>query len=134
MADLKMDQDMKDAMVEMLKEIPVIAKVCKTVGVGYDAFHKARKKDPEFDAAVKEALDIGWDLTEAEAHRRAVRGVREDIFFKGEKIGEKRLYSDSLLKFLLKGRKPKRYNPGVHVRVDDDDEKFVFNFNMGSED
>jgi hypothetical protein len=46
-----------------------------------------------------------------EAFRRAVKGVGEDRFFQGSVVGEVTRYSDSLLMFLLRARRPGRFGP-----------------------
>lgn len=65
-----------------------------------DTGYKAR-----FDDAHKEACEN----LEAEARRRAVEGVEEPVFHKGQVCGTIRKYSDTLLIFLLKGAVPEKY-------------------------
>ena len=48
-----------------------------------------------------------------EAARRAIDGVREEIYYKGKVVGEKYNYSDSLLMFLIRGAFPDKYGQGV---------------------
>lgn len=63
--------------------------------------------DPEYAEAFKHADGEAGDALEAEARRRAVEGVDEPVgWYKGEAGGVVRRYSDTLLIFLLKGRKP----------------------------
>lgn len=45
-----------------------------------------------------------------EAFRRAVEGIGEDRFFKGDVVGRVTRYSDRLLMFLLKARRPERFD------------------------
>lgn len=56
-----------------------------------------------------EAADQGTELLEQEAYRRAYHGTLEPVFFKGELCGHVRRYSDNLMMFLLKARKPELY-------------------------
>ena len=63
--------------------------------------------NPEFKDQVEEALDIYADVLEREANRRAVEGVEEPVYQGGNLVGRKRVYSDSLLALLLKGRRKK---------------------------
>ena len=65
--------------------------------------------DSEFADAWERALDIGADALEDEAVRRAVEGVDEPVFYQGKACGVVRKYSDTLLIFLLKGLRPKKY-------------------------
>jgi hypothetical protein len=58
---------------------------------------------------------------EDEAHRRAVEGYNpRPVYHKGEKVGEIREYSDSLLALLLKSRRPEVYarNADMPSKVD----------------
>lgn len=53
------------------------------------------------------------DLLEEEAFHRAVEGRDVEIYYKGEKVGTKKIYSDRLLAFLLKGAFPDKYKDRV---------------------
>ena len=64
---------------------------------------------PDVVPKVKKTIDIGADALEDEAVRRAVDGVDEQVFYQGKACGVVRKYSDTLLIFLLKGRRPERY-------------------------
>jgi hypothetical protein len=46
---------------------------------------------------------------EKTADNRAMRGVREPVFYEGEVCGHKRKYSDGLLQFRLRGLAPEKY-------------------------
>lgn len=56
-------------------------------------------------------------MLEDEARRRAVDGVDEPVFQGGELVGHVRRYSDRLLEFLLRGRRPTVYREGASVDV-----------------
>ena len=58
-----------------------------------------------FNEAYKEACEH----LEAEARRRAVKGVAKPVFFKGKECGYVQEYSDTLLMFLMKGAMPNKY-------------------------
>ena len=68
-----------------------------------------REQDAEFKAAWEDAAEQGVDGLEEEARRRAHDGVEEPVFYRGEKVGAVRKYSDLLLIFLLKGHRPEKY-------------------------
>ncbi len=51
----------------------------------------------------------GTDRMEDEARRRAVDGVEESVFYQGEQVSTVRRYSDTLLIFMLKARRPETY-------------------------
>jgi hypothetical protein len=57
-------------------------------------------------------MGIGTAALEDEAVRRAYHGVEEPVFYKGVQCGSVTSYSDTLLMFLLKARKPAVYRDG----------------------
>lgn len=79
-------------------------------GVSRRRFYDWVKDDPEFRAAVAETEQIIGDKLEKEAIRRAVDGVQEPVgWWKGKPGGYVQRYSDTLLIFLLKGQKPRKF-------------------------
>lgn len=68
-----------------------------------------REHDPAFSAAFDQAAVEATDRLEAEARRRAVDGVDEPVFHRGEEVATVKKYSDLLLIFLLKGALPSKY-------------------------
>lgn len=140
MADQKMTPDFKTALLGMLAELPNITVVCKLMGIHPSVFYRTRKKDPEFDRRVKDAMEQGYDLMEEEARRRAMDGVLEPVFYKGEQVVDTkgkptgiRKYSDVLLITLLKGRRAKVFNPGVKVSANTEGEKISMVLNFGGD-
>ena len=134
MAEKKTTKEFKETFLDMLGQIPNITAVCKLLGIGSSAIRNARKKDPEFDRGVLMAIEEGYDMLEEEARRRAVDGVLEPVFYRGVEVGKIRKYSDQLLTTLLKGYRPKRFNPGAKINVDSGGEKVTMVFNMGGKD
>lgn len=61
-------------------------------------------------------------MLEMEAFRRAVEGVGEDRFFRGDVVGTVTRYSDRLLMFLLKARRPSTFGTGAAPRDAEDQE------------
>jgi len=57
----------------------------------------------------QKALEIAADLLEDEAVRRAKEGTQKPVFQGGQLVGHVQEYSDTLMIFLLKGAKPKKY-------------------------
>lgn len=76
-----------------------------------DALYHRKKHDASFAKAWEEALDRAGDKFEDEATRRAVEGVDKDVYYKGEVVGQERVYSDGLLGKLLDGSKREKYAP-----------------------
>lgn len=70
-------------------------------------------KEEEFSKQFDEAGTEATERLEKEARRRAVRGTLKPVFHQGAQCGAIREYSDTLLIFLLKGRKPETYRDNV---------------------
>ncbi len=72
-----------------------------------------REDDPEFAADWVKSLDLGIDALEDEANRRAREGTLEPVYYQGKEVGQIRKYSDILLIFLLKGRRPEVFRERI---------------------
>lgn len=90
-----------------------ISDAARGANVSRQTAYKYREKDPLFAAAWDDAVETVTDEIEQEAIRRAVKGVQEDIYFKGEKVGEVTKYSDPLMTEILRARRPNKYRPNV---------------------
>ena len=69
----------------------------KAAGVGRSTAYLWRQEDPEFAAKWDEAVAVGIDRLEDEAHRRAVEGVKHAVYREGVVVGDHE-GSDKLLK------------------------------------
>lgn len=85
--------------------------------VGVRTTYDRRLNDPQFAAAWEAACEVGIQTLEEEARRRAVEGVLRPVFHAGEKVGSVREYSDTLLIFLLKAKRPAVYRDTRHVTL-----------------
>lgn len=92
-----------------------VSAACVAAGFGKMWCYAHRKKDAAFAAAWDEAVEIGVEALEDEATRRGVHGVDEPVFHAGKVVGHVRKYSDTLLIFLLKGKRPEKYRDNVNV-------------------
>jgi hypothetical protein len=94
---------------------------CKAAGVSVMFVDRWRKDDKEVDEALAEAERVGTQGLVSAAIERAVKGVKEDVYYKGIVVGEKTNYSDSLLTTLLKAKVPEFHKDseggGVQVNV-----------------
>lgn len=143
--------DWKPAFLEALRNMPVLRHACEAAGIDPATAWRARKADEEFEAQVQEAMESGIDRAEQAAFTRAVDGWHEPVVDKGrisyvykrnedgsfemalDKDGQPipltiRKHSDSLLQFVLKGRRRSSYgdkteltgaNGGPVAMVDD---------------
>ena len=78
----------------------------KSLGVSAFFVEQWRKDDKQVHERLREAERVGIQGLVSAAIQRGVHGVEEDIYYKGEVVGQKRNYSDSLLTTLLKAKVP----------------------------
>lgn len=91
----------------------------QAVGVSLKFVTQWRKDDPKVNEILAEAARLGTQGLVSAAIKRAVHGVEEDVYFKGEVVGQKTVYSDGLLTTLLKGKIPEfqKDSDGSNVNV-----------------
>ena len=78
------------------------------------AYH-ARNVDPEFAQQWTEAIDVAIEKLELEARRRAYEGTNKGVWHQGELVGTEKVYSDTLMIFLLKAHRPEKYRDNFSV-------------------
>jgi hypothetical protein len=116
--ELKFDATAKERFLQELGTHGIKKKACKAVGITYMTLRRHMEKDPKFTERVQVALEEAGDEYEAEAHRRAVEGVKQQMFNKhGEPTGTVTKYSDRLLERMLIAAKPHKYGDRKTVEV-----------------
>jgi hypothetical protein len=108
-------EEAREKFLAALSEGYAVKYACIAAGVTRSRVYAWRDEDAGFRAAWDAALADGTETLEQEARRRAVEGTEEPIYQQGNLIGTVRKYSDTLLIFLLKGRKPDTYRDNVAV-------------------
>lgn len=94
-----------------------MSRSCEQARLSRVAVYDWRAADPQFASEWDEAVEFGTEELEEEARRRAYEGVDEPVFYQGTECGTVRKYSDTLLIFLLKGRRPDKYRERVSIDV-----------------
>ncbi len=88
-------------------------------------FYRWRNQDFDFAERWDAAVEAGTDRLEDEAVLRATSGVSKPIFYGGKLVGHEKRHSDALLMFLLKARRPDKFDPAnakpKAVRIDESD-------------
>jgi len=122
------NDDMPDwqlVFLDNLRATGNVSEAARSVGRRRSAVYALRRADPSFASLWEEALEDAADRLEREALRRAVEGTHEDRFFQGQAVGGITRYSDSLLMFLLRARRPGLFDPHFRGRMpvlsEDDD-------------
>ena len=84
---------------------------CMVAGVSRTEMYRRREKDPELRAAWDAAIEISVDKLELVARNRAIKGVKEPVYYKGAVVGAIHKPSDRLMELLLKAHRPDKFNP-----------------------
>lgn len=95
--------------LEALGDSGIVTQACARFGLARASVYRWRDQDESFAQAWAQALERGVDALEDEAVRRALEGRLEPVFYQGKECGAVRKYSDALLMFMLKARRPQTY-------------------------
>ena len=106
----KRTPEKEDRFIEALRNgSGVVLDACQEIGIGRRTAYEWREADPDFRARWEEAVEESTDRLEKEAYRRAHDGCEKPIYHQGAECGRVKEYSDTLLIFLMKGRRPEKY-------------------------
>ncbi len=89
----------------------------KKAGIDRTTPHIWAKRDAKFRAQMMEAIELSTDVLEQEAIRRAMGAKRKLFDEDGRPVTDRVGGSDTLLIFLLKGRKPEVYREKLAERT-----------------
>lgn len=92
-----------------------ISKAAQAIQISRVTAYEHKKTDADFSQAWDNVIDDVIDAMEQELHRRAVKGVQEPVFYKGEMVAKVRKFSDRLLEFALKGKRPEIYRERLDI-------------------
>lgn len=90
-----------------------VTAACAQAGIGRRSAYDWRDGDPDFKGAWDAAVEEGTDRLEDEGYRRARDGTNKPVYQGGKRVGEVREYSDTLMIFFLKGRRPEKFKERV---------------------
>lgn len=108
----------------------MVSEACRMIGIARSTAYLERQRNEEFAVAWADVEERATERLESEAFRRAHDGVSKMVVSAGQVLGQEQVYSDGLLQFLLKAKRPERYRDrvdvahsgqvkkDVHVRVD----------------
>lgn len=100
----------QERFLEAFRVTGIVSSSAEAAGVHRSSVYRELEKDEAFVAAFEDAEAEAVDVLEREALRRAVEGVVEPVVSAGEHVTDVRRYSDRLLEFLLKARRPDRFS------------------------
>lgn len=79
-----------------------VSDAARRIGVSRNTLYRLRRSDEAFGRRWKMALGSALDEAYTEAHRRAVVGTEQPVFYRGRPVGAIRTYNDNLLMSLLR--------------------------------
>ena len=92
---------------------------CVKAGVTRKTPYEVRGRDPRFAEAWESAIEEAVDLLEAEARRRAIKGVKrvKGVYYQGDRIATETIveYSDTLMALLLKAHRPAKFRERYEI-------------------
>lgn len=91
------------AFIEALADCGTVREAAARVGMSrYSAYNLRHRSDADaFRRAWDAALEIGAEELRSTAYERAVKGATKSYYYRGEKVGEDRVYDNRLLIALL---------------------------------
>jgi len=100
---------LKSRFLEKFVKYCIVGKAARAAGISRSQVYNWLEGDKAFARRFEYARKDVLEMLEAEAIRRASKGVNKPVFYLGEKCGAIREYSDTLLIFLLKANDPEKY-------------------------
>lgn len=105
----------RQAFLDAFEELGMVTAACKEVGLSRQVVYNERQRNEEFATAWADVEERLVERMEREAYRRAVEGVEKPLVSAGKLVTTVTEFSDGLLQFLLKARRPERYRENVKV-------------------
>lgn len=108
--------DWGDRFLLQLEEHGLLHTAARAVGTTAKQVQRYRDNNAEFDAAVRDALELSTDTLEREARRRGVDGVVKGVYYQGDLVATEVVYSDTLLSKMLDAKRRQEFGNKVDVR------------------
>lgn len=105
----------RDAFLAAFDEHLMVSKACEVVGIHRSTAYLERQRNESFAVAWADVEERTVERLESEMFRRAHDGVEKMVVSAGKRLGVERQYSDTLLMFALKAKRPDRYRENVKV-------------------
>lgn len=120
MANLtKFTAQKRDVFMDVLSRGGSVTKAARAAGISRVRAYQVRDEEPDFAARWDAAWTEGTETIEDEGIRRATEGVVKEkgVYHRGALVAtEVEInYSDTLMMFFLKGRKPETYRDNVSL-------------------
>jgi len=102
------------AFIEALADTGSVDAACRAVNMSQPGVYELRRQPgaESFRQAWEAALQLGIQRIEDVAMDRALNGVEMPVYSYGKHVGERTVYNDRLLMFMLRNRAPERFAEG----------------------
>ena len=94
-----------DRVLDGIRSVGVLRTAARSAGISESTLLAWRRRDPEFARACGVAVEEFLDRCEAEIARRGLHGVKREVRYQGQVVGEETTYSDVLLLRLLAAKR-----------------------------
>jgi hypothetical protein len=101
--------DWRPHFLAALRDTGIVTDACKIADVARSTAYEERQRNEDFALAWHDVEEETTERMEREAVRRAAEGVERAVYHQGEVVGHERHFSDVLLMFMLKARRPETY-------------------------
>lgn len=102
-------QEKQKFLQKLAQNLGNVSKAATAAKISRSAAYLYKDKDADFSKAWDDIEAAVADAMEQEMVRRAIKGYQEPVFYKGQMIAKIRKFSDRLLEFGLKGKRPEVY-------------------------
>ena len=110
-------EGLKTAYLEAIPHYFTVTTALQKAGISMNVLRRWREEDAAFLVAEQDARSALADQLEAEAIRRAFKGVKTPVYQGGLLAGYVTQYSDTLLTLMLKAMRPEKYRERSEVSV-----------------
>jgi len=111
------DEKLQSRYLAALPKYFTVSAALTSAGASAEQLRRWRERDGAFCVREQDARNEMADRLEAEAVRRAFKGVRTPVYQGGLLAGHVTQYSDALLTLLLKAMRPEKYRERSEVSV-----------------
>lgn len=106
----------RSGFLEAFEKTGMVSRACEAIGISRQTAYAERQRNEDFAIEWHDVEERVTETMEREAYRRAVEGVTEPVVSAGKHVTDVQSYSDRLLEFMLKARRPERYRDRVDVK------------------
>lgn len=108
-----LDEDMVALFLSVYAMTGQVSKAAAAINVWPPAIYMLKRRNKDFANAMAAAKQVAISLAEDELLRRGLEGVEEDIYYQGEVVGSKRVYSDTALLRVLEAERPDKWKKRI---------------------